>query len=366
MQEGLGGALPFASSLSPLRARIVQVAAASPLLPWALQPTAQPKQGQTQLGQAECLDGAAPVPLKQQEQQPQGGVAPGESETETGHPDAPAAPGLEQDAALQQQRKAQGQPAQQPPTSAPAQPGARQAAGAVADGPTAAVAGGSARVAALLELLQELQMGCHLSGQRRQVALVAGSRESAAVLLQLVASAQELKTAEVCLLEDTRLPTPFASAGSAGGGSFAGSASHGAAGKEDAVASGGSGGSNPAPGVDVAGSEPGTAGRSGAEEQLGEDAAAGAEPAGNDGTASEGRASPATAAEAAAAGGDAGQRRPAGGLSRSASATEAAVAAAWAQAAPSVRVGRLVVHVLTTAELPALEHGIAGYHSLVW
>lgn len=384
MQEGVGGALPFATQVPPLRARIIQVAAASPLLPWALKQ--QPAKGETE---------QAVEPSRAQQQEAQQSRVAGTGQTQhsgeqqdvqagDGKPDAPAAPSQEQDAGQQpgqQQQQAATPSAPQPPASPPTKPTTQQA-----DGPAAAIEGGSARAAALLELLQELQMGCNLSGQRRQVALVAGTTESVAVLHQLLASAEELQTAEVCLLADAKLPAPSAGPGGRLGslsrsaslptaGSLGRSASLGKA-SLGAASSGTSGDSNHAAKAGGASSARSAAGRATIEEKLSSKGEAdavdsGAKPAGDGKAAAAGPASPQPAKGAVAEGSsdgeaDAGRGGPAGELTRSASATEAAVAAAWAQAAPPTRVGQLAVHLLTTAELPALEQRIAGYHSLVW
>lgn len=378
MQEGVGGALPFATTVPPLRARIIQVAAASPLLPWALQHTARPEQQPAQQaggGQAEQTAGPAPV----QQQEAATGEVLQQGPAADGEPDAQAAP--ESQAAQETAQQQQAPAVQQPPASPLAKPTPRQAAVAVVDGPAAAVKGGSARAAALLELLQELQMGCHLSGQRRQVALVAGSSESAAMLLGLVASAKELKMVEVCPLADAQQTAPGASlsggpvgvgrsASLPSAGSVGRSASLGRAASMDA-GGGGGGDGNPETNGGYAGGAVDAVG----EERVGSAAAAaeavpdGAEPTSDPEASGEGPSlSEAAAVAANSSDGDdaAGQSRPAGELVRSASDTEAAVAAAWAQAAPAVRVGKLVVHLLTPAELPALERSIAGYHSLVW
>ena len=322
-----GGPLPL--PVPVLRARILAVAAASPLLPWALQldkpapPTPATQQQQQQQGNAsqDQQNGEQRQNGEQQASQQQevaAAAAAAAALVQAGRPATPAASPLSKPS-----------PRRLPPGSAPVG----------FDGLLAAVGGGCARSYALLELLQELQTGCQLAGQRRQAALVAGSAESVRVLQRLLAGAEQLACAEVCLLAD-------ALAGGANG-----AAHHG----------GSSDGEGPAAnGVPEAAEEAEAAAPAAPEE---------AAPA--EAEAVEAEAADAEAAAAGEPGADAGEageaaqeREAADGLAR---ARSAEVAAAWARAAPpTARTGKLVVHLLSVGELPELEERIADYRSLVW
>lgn len=172
LREGIGGPPPFGGHLEPLKARILAVAAASPLLQWALQwpgPAAA-------AAQLLPLEQASPV---EHAASPAGSTVDG---------------GLD---ALQ-------------PLLLPGKLGG--GGGVEGDGPGAAVAAGSSRVAALLQLLLELQVDAQLSSEeRRRVALVAATPQSLAMLRQQLEEAQQLNSCHVSLLRDV----PAAEAGTA-------------------------------------------------------------------------------------------------------------------------------------------------------
>jgi hypothetical protein len=133
----LAAAGPLGGACPPLKARILAVAGASPLLRWACQGSTQQQQ-------------------QEQQQQQQGASWSGELE----------------------------------------------ARGQGGEGPAAALAAGCARSQALLELLSDLAAEAQAGGERRRVALVAGSPESAAALRALLSGAGGLAGAEVALLEE--------------------------------------------------------------------------------------------------------------------------------------------------------------------
>jgi hypothetical protein len=197
LREGVAGPPPFGGSVPPLKARILQVAAASPLLHWVLQQQWEP----------------TPQPEQQQQEPP-----------------------------------AEASPIQPPASEASTSPPIY--------GPQAAASGGCARAAALLQLLLDLQADCQLSGQqqRQHVAVVAASPDAVGMLQQLLAGASELAGAEVSLLADA----PASSGGGSSGGAnseqppsdvaapaaVSKAASAGAAEEEEAAASLGAGSSS--------------------------------------------------------------------------------------------------------------------------
>lgn len=138
--------------MPPLKARILEVAAASPLLRWAQQRGQQPSTAQ---------------------RQPQQGAG---------------------EAAVEQQA---GQA-----TAGSPQPAAGGGGGGEGVGPEVAAAAGCARSAALVELLQELREDRQLSGRQQRVAVVAASHGSVDALGRLLAGCQELAGMRVCLLRD--------------------------------------------------------------------------------------------------------------------------------------------------------------------
>lgn len=259
LEEGLSGVAAFGGALGPLQARILQVAAASPLLQWAMQPPAPPPAPAEQQQQPQPVppdDEGGPeaslTPPEAQQQQRQG-LAGEEGESvelslnppEAQQPDGmavdfgesvelsltppeglaqPQAPEPEADPLARSLRQL---PPLRSPSKSPSKP--RLGEGPVDDGPHAAAAAACSRSAALHQLLLELQVEAQLSGspERRRVAVVAGTAASAAALRQLLADAPQLAGMEVCLLRDAPEtppePEPMAANGGADSGSDGGS-----------------------------------------------------------------------------------------------------------------------------------------------
>lgn len=348
LEEGIGGPPPFGGVVEPLKARILQVAASSPLLHWAVQPPPPP------------LPEPAEAPQQPLQEQPPGEPetprAAGEQQQQEGKHLPPQLEGkqaAQQPAEQQQKEQAAGQaPAPSPLPSPQPSPQRRwpagllgkpgSAGGVVSDGPHAAATAGSSRAAALVQLLLELQVDAQLSGEpdRRRVALVAGTAESAAMLRRLLADSRQLDSAEVCLLRDA--PEPPSWDGISDGSHAEAAAVAEAAEQRPCVACNGHAAKAAAAAEAEAVTDATVAVTAGRVK---------AAPAPSTGEAG---ASAEAAAEAAA-----GQEEEEAALPASAEASAAAAA--------GVRLGAgLAVHLLTVEELPELEQCIASYHSLVW
>ena len=183
LQESIAGPPPFGGVVKPLKARILQVAAASPLLTWAQQ---QP-----------------PPPAAQDEQQQQQGEAGGEQQGQ----DA-----VEEDASLDDLSPRASEVSDQYAelslrlTSllqlSPSKPSGKVTP--VDDSPFAAAAAGCSRAAALVQALSEQVMDAQMSGrpEKRRVAVVASNADAVAAVQALLGAAPELAGMPVLLMRD--------------------------------------------------------------------------------------------------------------------------------------------------------------------
>jgi hypothetical protein len=316
LEEGLTAVLALGGGVvPPLKARILQVALASPLVRWALGQQAQQQQQQQQDG------GASPLGR---------GCWPADTDRDTPQPRTPIA-----------------------------------AAHEPRHGPAAAYKAGCARLEALLEVLVELAQEGLATQHTQRVAVVAASERSVAALRARLAEAPQLAGAEVTILQAGQAGSkddhqangsheaPEAEAGSRSTSPLACSAS------DDDLAPA----VTAADWLVLASSKDAAASEGGKEEAAATDQEAASEQQAE--ASSSPPASPLSGAE---------ESEPAAGITPFAVATQQALTAGTAAEpgkAPSAAFGaspggRLVVHLLTAAELAVLQGRIAAYDALVW
>lgn len=186
LRESIAGPPPFGGVVKPLKARILQVAAASPLLQWAQQQPPKPAPQDEQQQQAEA--GSEQLQEQQQQQAEEedsllGDLSPRASEVS----DQYAELSLRLTSLLQ---------------LSPSKPHAKAAP--VDNSPYAAAAAGCSRAAALVQALSEQLVDAQLSGRpgKRRVAVVASNADAVAAVQALLGAAPELAGMPVLLMRD--------------------------------------------------------------------------------------------------------------------------------------------------------------------
>jgi hypothetical protein len=317
LQESIAGPPPFGGVVKPLKARILQVAAASPLLAWAQQLPPKPatKDEQQQQQQAEAG-------TEQQEQQEGTGddVSPGDLS-----PRASEVSDQYAELSLRLTTLLQLSPSKPTGNAAP-----------VDDSPYAAAAAGSSRAAALVQALSEQLVDVQLSGrpEKRRVAVVASNADAVAAVQPLLGAAPELAGTPVLLMRDAPEEEE----------------------EEEGLTAA----------QQLAQLEP-----EAAEQQLAAALAAAAAQAAA--AAAAGAAGAAEQAEPSAEGaaGQAAEGKQAAEVTGEEAGAEPAEPEGSGDVAPVSGfvlppAGGLVVHLLQVSELPELERRIGRYHSLVW
>lgn len=183
LQESIAGPPPFGGGVKPLKARILQVASASPLLQWAQQLPPPPPAAQGEQQQQEAEAGS-----EQQGQDAGGSSTPGDLSPRASEvSDQYAELSLRLTSLLQ---------------LSPSKPGGGGAP--VDDSPYAAAAAGCSRAAALVQTLSEMQVDAQLSGRpgKRRVAVVASKADAVAAVQGMLAAAPELAGTQVLLMRD--------------------------------------------------------------------------------------------------------------------------------------------------------------------